>query len=162
MTPILSPQNNVTAKPINKQSAVNYKPKQIVKPKRQLSPPQKKVPTFVSASNKPVLIIQQPISKPIVNEVRNVLVNLTQEVIVNSVVAVSPIEAGNQFIVNSNKLKGYLSSGGPGNSKTTQRFYVSKRKSINHFRYSTNKKITKLLARTKRHKNDPARCFAWS
>lgn len=163
VTPIYKPQTKVTAKPTNKQLAVNYKPKQIIKPKRQLLQPQKIVPAIVSASNKPVLVVQQPINIPIVNDDRNVLVNFKQEVIVNTDVIVPPVQASNRIIVNTNKVQAYASSGGSGSAKkTTQRNYTSKRKSINHFRYSTNKKITKLMARTKKIKIDPARCFVWS
>lgn len=162
VTPISKTQTKSTAKPINKQLAVNYKPKQIVKPKQQLQQPQKKVQAVVSAQNQPVLVIQQ-LNKPVVNEVGNVLVNLTQEVISNTVVVGPPLQSGNQIIVNTKKIKTYALSGGSGSAKkTTQRISSSKRKSINHFRYSTNKKIIKLLARTKKNKIDPARCFVWS
>ena len=164
VTPIHKPQTKVITKPINKQVSVNYKPKPIVKPKKQLPLPQKKASVTTAPVNKPVLIVQQPINKPIVNELSNVSVNPTQRVIIeNTVVAALPVQTSNQLIVKPNEEKVYASSGSSGSSKkATNHFYASKRKTINHFRCSTNKKIAKLFARNKKMKIDPAKCFAWS
>lgn len=160
-TPIYKPKAKPANTLSNKQLAVNNKPKPIVKPKKLLPLPQKKVPVATASVNKPVIEIQQSMDKPTINEVRNVFTNPKQVVITeNTIIATPAIQSRNEFNIKSNVGKALTLS--RNTDKTNHHTYASKRKKINHFRYSTNKKIAKLFARNKKNKMDLTKCFAWS
>lgn len=161
--PIYKPKAKPANTTSNKQLAVNNKPKPkpIANPKKPLPLPQKKAPVTTASITKPVIEIQQPIDKPTVNEVKNVLSNAKQVVITeNTIIAPPPIQSRNEVNIKSSVGKALTLN--RNTNKTNHRVNASKRKKINHFRYSTNKKIAKLFARNKKNKMDLAKCFAWS
>jgi len=159
--PIYKPKVKSANTPSNKQLAVNNKPKPILKPKKPLVLPQKKASVTAASINKPVIEIQQSIDKSTINEVRNVFTNPKQVVIIeNTIISPPAIQSRNEFNIKSNVGKALKLS--RNTDKTNHHAYTSKRKKINHFRYSTNKKIAKLFARNKKNKMDLAKCFAWS
>lgn len=159
--PIYKPKAKPANTTSNKQLAVNNKPKPIVKPKKPLPLPQKKALVTTASITKPVIEIQQPIDKPTANEVKNVLSSPKQALLTeNTIIAPPPIQSSNEFNSKSNVGKALTLN--RNRNKTNHRVNASKRKKINHFRYSTNKKIAKLFARNKKNKMDLAKCFAWS
>lgn len=159
--PIYKPKAKPANTTSNKQLAVNNKSKSIAKPKKPLPLPQKKAPVTTASVTKPVIEIQQPIDKPTVNEVKNVLSNPKQVVVTeNTIIATPPIQSRNEVNIKSSVGKALTLNRNI--NKTNHHVNASKRKKINHFRYSTNKKIAKLFARNKKNKMDLAKCFAWS
>jgi hypothetical protein len=159
--PIYKPKAKPANTTSNKQLAVNNKPKPIVKPKKPIARTQKKALVTEASVNKPVIDIQQSMHEPTVNEVKNVLPNPKQAVITeNTITAPPPMQSSNEVNVKSNVSKSLRLKGSA--NKTNHHTYASKRKKINHFRYSTNKKIAKLFARNKKSKMDITKCFAWS
>ncbi len=154
-------QAKTANKAVNKHLAKNSKPKPIVKPKKFSQLPHKKASVTSASINKPAIEIQKLTDKLNVSEVRNVLPNPEQFVIAeNTIIALPVIQSRNEINIQSNERKALSSD--RNTNKINHHVYMLKRKKINHLRYSTNKKIAKLFAKSKKNKMLPAKCFAWS